>query len=368
MGRDADVFIVGGGPAGIAAAIAASERGFRVTVAVGGRPPILKACGEGLLPEAVAALGELGVELRKDDGCALRGIRFEDGDAKVSARFPGGHGIGVRREVLHRRMLERAADCGVTLLWNTPVTGLCEGGVVAGGEKIRARWIVGADGSRSRVRRWAGLEICRGQKNRFAFRRHYRMEPWTDFTEVYWGDFAQAYITPVSSQEICVVLIAETPELRFDENLLGFPRLASRLSCGSQSSGERGAVTGMFELARVYKGRVALIGDASGSVDAITGEGLSLSFRQASAIADALAAGDLEGYQQSHRRLIRRPQIMGNLLLLLGRRSGIRNRVMSTFEGAPQLFESMLAYHVGKLCARQIATAGAHFGWRFLTA
>lgn len=194
------------------------------------------------------------------------------------------------------------------------------------------------------------------------------MEPWTDFTEVYWGDFAQAYVTPVGSHEICVVLIADTPELRFDESLRRFSQLARRLRGGTQSSGERGAVTGMFELGRVYKGRVALIGDASGSVDAITGEGLSLSFRQASALADALAAGDLERYQQSHRRLLRRPQIMGNLLLLLGRRSGIRNRVMNTFEGAPPLFESVLAFHVGKLCARQIASAVAHFGWRFLTA
>lgn len=276
--------------------------------------------------------------------------------------------MGVRREMLHQRMLERADECAVTLLWNTPVTGLCEEGVVAGGEKIGARWIVGADGIRSRVRRWAGLDTCREQKNRFAFRRHYQMEPWTDFTEVYWGDFAQAYVTPVGSQEICVVLIGDTPELRFDENLLRFPRLASRLSCGSQSSGERGAATGMFELGRVYKGRVALIGDASGSVDAITGEGLSLSFRQASALADALAAGDLERYQQSHRRVLRRPRIMGNLLLLLGRRSGIRNRVMNTFENAPQLFESMLAYHVGKIPRLEIAAAGAYFGWRFLTA
>src|SRR5271155_5679261 len=132
MGQGTDVFIVGGGPAGLAAAIAARTKGFRVIVADGAKPPITKACGEGMLPDALKALSELGVELRETDGGALRGIRFGDERSSVSASFPNGHGIGVRREILHQRMLERARDCGVCLLWNTPVMGLDKEGVVAG--------------------------------------------------------------------------------------------------------------------------------------------------------------------------------------------------------------------------------------------
>src|SRR5271168_4459150 len=126
MVQDTDVFIAGGGPAGLAAGIAARQRGFRVIVADGAKPPITKACGEGLLPDAIVALSELGVELREGDGSALRGIRFEDGSASVSAYFPERCGVGVRREVLHQRMLERARECGVSLIWDTPVTGLYE--------------------------------------------------------------------------------------------------------------------------------------------------------------------------------------------------------------------------------------------------
>ncbi|MGB8472645.1 MAG: FAD-dependent monooxygenase [Candidatus Acidiferrum sp.] len=189
---DTDVFVVGGGPAGLAAAIAARKRGFRVTVADGAQPPITKACGEGLLPDAVTALLELGVVLREEDGFVLRGIRFEDGPASVCAKFPRGHGIGMRRETLQQRMMERALDRGVTLVWNTPVTGLHGEGVVAGGNKISARWIIGADGISSRVRRWSGLECGRPPRHRFAFRRHYCLEPWTDFTEIHWGHKAQA--------------------------------------------------------------------------------------------------------------------------------------------------------------------------------
>jgi flavin-dependent dehydrogenase len=57
-----------------------------------------------------------------------------------------------------------------------------------------------------------------------------------------------------------------------------------------------------------YRERTALAGDASGSVYAITGEGLFLAFRQAEALADAIASGDLAIYQRTHRRIVRRPE------------------------------------------------------------
>jgi len=368
MGCDTDVFVVGGGPAGLAAAIAARRRGFRVTVADGAKPPIAKACGEGLLPDALAALRQLGVELSEKDGRALRGIQFEDDRSSVIARFPDQHGLGVRREVLHQRMIECARECGVLLLWDTPVTGVQEARVVAGGKSIRARWIIGADGSGSRVRRWIGLESFGARRSRFAFRVHYRLEPWSDFTEIHWADEAQAYVTPVGPEEICIVLISKRQDLRFSQSLLSFPKLVERLEGAARASAERGALTSMAKLKRVYRGNVGLIGDASGSVDAITAEGLSLSFRQATALADALEAGDLHHYQQAHQRLSRRPWQVGNLLLLLAGQTGLRQRTMRSLTAAPQLFERMLAYQMGETRPLELATAGALFGWRFLAA
>ncbi|MGB6961237.1 MAG: NAD(P)/FAD-dependent oxidoreductase [Candidatus Acidiferrum sp.] len=367
MGCDTDVFVVGGGPAGLASAIAARARGLRVIVADGAKPPITKACGEGLLPDGLKVLAELGVDLRATDGCAFRGIQFEDERASVSASFPGGLGLGIRREILHQRMIERSRDCGVDLLWNTPVTGLWEEGAVAAGNKIRARWVIGADGSRSRVRKWSGLESLTPQRRRFAFRVHYRVAPWSDFTEVHWGKEAQAYITAVAEQEICVALISNRADTRFHEMLAKFPKLANLLKGAEQSSAERGAVTGMFELKQVHRGNVALVGDASGSVDAITGDGLSLSFRQATALAAALAAGNLKSYHAAHRGLFRRPRVVGNLLLLLDRRRSLRERTMRALEATPQLFERVLAYHVGETRPLQLTAASAAFGWRFLT-
>jgi menaquinone-9 beta-reductase len=368
MGCDTDVFVVGGGPAGLAAAIAARLKGFRVTVADGAKPPITKACGEGLLPDAMVALRELGVELGEKDGRALRGIQFEDERSSATGHFPNAHGLGVRREILHQRMMERALDCNVSLLWNTPVTGVHEDGVVAGGNKIQARWVIGADGRGSRVRRWIGLESAGKQRVRFAFRVHYHLEPWSEFTEIHWAEEAQAYVTPVGAQEICIVLISEKQNSRFDETLLRFPKLVDRLKGATRSSSERGAVTSMSKLRCVYLGKVGLIGDASGCVDAITAEGLSLSFRQAIALAGALEAGDLRRYQEAHQRLTRRPWQVGNLLLFLGRQTELRRRTMRSLESAPQLFERILAYQMGETRPLELATAGAIFGWRFLAA
>ena len=53
---ETDVFVIGGGPAGLAAAITARQRGFRVVVADGAQPPVDKACGEGFLPDGLEAL------------------------------------------------------------------------------------------------------------------------------------------------------------------------------------------------------------------------------------------------------------------------------------------------------------------------
>jgi menaquinone-9 beta-reductase len=368
MRQDPDVFIVGGGPAGLAAAIAAHAKGLTVVVADGARPPITKTCGEGLLPDASAALSKLGVTLAPSDGYPLHGIRFADHDSSVEAEFRGSLGFGVRREVLHQRMIERAQSCGVTFHWNTAVTGLWSGGVIAAGEKIRAKWVIGADGDRSRVRTWAGLDDAAHSDGRLAWRQHYRARTWTNLTEVHWSAEGQAYVTPVSMEEICVAFISRSAGMRIPQALQLFPRLSRMLESAPVLGAVRGAVTRMCALRDVAHGQVAVVGDASGTVDAISGEGLSLAFRQALALADALQMGDLRHYQREHRRLLQRPRLIASLLLFLGERSRIRRRAFQAMQAAPNIFDCMLAYHVGETKRFELAATGAQFSWRFLTA
>jgi flavin-dependent dehydrogenase len=368
MGHEADVCVIGGGPAGLAAAIAASQKGFRVTVADGVRPPIDKPCGEGLMPDALATLRTLGVSIGAEDGCAFRGIRFVEGNSVVEANFPDGPGLGIRRTVLHEKMVERAAALGIQFLWNTPVTGICAEGVLARSELISAKWVIGADGIRSRVRRWSGLGALAQNDCRIAYRQHYRLKPWSDCTEIHWAEGKQAYVTAVSREEICVTVISRPPGKRVDTSLREFPALGSRLEGASPTSVERGTLTSMHRLERVCRGNVALIGDASGSVDAITGEGLCLSFHQASALAEALEAGELRLYAQRHRKMALRPALMARLMLTLDAHSDVRKRVFRALAHGPEVFARLLAVHVGATSPMHLAATSALLGWRLLAA
>jgi menaquinone-9 beta-reductase len=368
MVKTTDVFVIGGGPAGLATAIALRQRGFEVVVADGTQPPIDKPCGEGLMPDGRAALEKLGIGIPAEIAHPFRGIRFVSGDMSVDASFPNGNGIGLRRTVLHRIMVAKAEAAGVSLLWRTPVSGLHVGGVLLGEHMVRARWVVGADGGHSLVRQWTGLDRYRHDRTRFAFRRHYRVSPWSDCMELHWGPRCQIYVTPVAADEVCVALICRDPHLRLDAALTAFPELVSRLRGAEPSSVERGAISATHKLHRVYRGCVALVGDASGTVDAITGEGLSLSFRQAEVLADCFAAGNLERYQQVHRELARRPVLMARLMLTLDWKTSFRQRVMRAFGSDQRLFSRMLAMHVGALSPVDFAINGLSLGWRVLSA
>jgi flavin-dependent dehydrogenase len=357
-----DVFVIGGGPVGLAAAIAARRKGFSVTLADALEPPIDKACGEGVLPDGLAAAARLGLQLPASDSFDFRGIRFHGEGVSVAADFSSGPGRGVRRTALHRALVEQAERCGVNLRWGCSIPGL---------EAIEAEWIVGADGTGSRVRVWAGLEACRRDSRRYGFRRHFQRAPWTDYVEIYWGDGCQIYVTPVAPDEVCIALISGDPKLRVNDALRQFPALAGKLEGVAGTSNERGALTASRRLRRVTKrvkqANVALIGDASGSVDAISGEGLCLGFHQALALADAMEQRDLSLYETAHRCLAVRPRFMADFMLTMDRWRWLRKRALPALASHPDLFGGLLAMHVGAARTTAFAANCIALGWRMLT-
>jgi menaquinone-9 beta-reductase len=338
-------------------------------VADGAQMPIDKPCGEGLMPDGLAALAKLGVTVPAEDSYPFRGIRFLSAGLAVDAEFPhAASGRGVRRTILHQLVAERAASLGVDFLWHTPVTGISADGVHFGNRVVNARWIIGADGGNSRVRRWAGLDTFRTRARRYAFRRHYRLAPWTDRMELHWGRHGEIYVTPVSAEQVCLALISRNPKLRLEEALQRFPELKARLNGAEAASAEKGALTATCKLRRVSRENIALIGDASGTVDAITGEGMCLAFSQAMVLADCLQNGDLRRYEREHRRLALRPLLMARLMLLLDGRPRLQRRTLQAFQKRPYVFERLLELHVGVLSPLHLAVDGLTLGWGLLTA
>lgn len=364
---ETDVVVIGGGPAGLATSIALSMKGLRSVVIDGCQPPHDKCCGEGLLPNAMHTLATLGVVLSQEHSAPLRGIRFVCTDTSADAEFPGAFGLGIRRPLLHQALIDRARQRGITLLWGDPAS-IVDSNTVAVGEcEIRCRWIVGCDGSRSTIRTWAALEGGDQRRVRYGFRRHFRRPPWNDFVEVHWGLRTQAYVTPVSREEVCVAVLSRDHSLRLDDAMPLFPELRERLQECDSCSMERGAVTANQRFWDVCRGNVVLAGDASGTVDAITGSGLELAFEEALLLADAIEAGQLESYANEHRNMMRRAAWKSRMLLLMDSWPALAPRAIRTFSGRPELFRRMLAMHVSELNPIEQFFVNAELGWRILT-
>ncbi len=354
-----DICVIGGGPAGLTAAIALRLTGASVLVLDTNTPPIDKACGEGLMPDTLKGLREVGVQVPASEGYIFRGVRFVRDQSEAQADFPSGHGIGLRRTVLHRVLVERACEAGVELQWAAKSVGVTHGTVSISGAVLKPKLIVGADGQNSRVRQAAGLHHVTRSRQRYGFRRHYGIAPWTPYVEVHWGKRCQIYVTPISPHEVGVALLTSDPRQRLDSALQLFPRLAERLASVQRTSSERGAITAMRTLRNVHGRGVALVGDASGSVDAITGEGVGLAVRQAAALAQAFQSNGLERYAQAHRRIKLRPAVMAELLLCLSDLEALQHPVMTALARFPRLFERMLGLHVGDYASGAETVTGA---------
>jgi len=362
-----DVLILGGGPAGLAAAIALRQKEIDCHVVEAMEPAIDKGCAEGLMPDALAALRELGLNIGEQQGHRFRGIRFNNHQHHVHADFSSGVGIGVRRTQLHALIADRARNAGVPVSWNSRVRLLDDRSALVNGRKVSFRYLIGADGQTSGVRKWARLGQVQKESIRFGFRRHYKIVPWSEYVEVYWGSTGQVYVTPVAADSVCVVFITRNPGLAQGDFLKAFPAVADIIEGVPAMSTLRGGISANRKLRRVASDSVALIGDASGSPDAITGEGLAVSFRQAVSLANAIQLGNLELYNREHRNIGRLPHFMSWLMLSMDRWPSFQSRAMKMLSAHPDYFQQLLSVHVGDQSMQRFAIRqGLRVGWSFL--
>lgn len=331
-----DVLVAGGGPAGLAAAIHAALAGMEAVVVEPRTTPVDKACGEGVMPSGVAALRALGVEAA---GRELRGIRYLDGRRRAEAPFRGRTGLGIRRTVLHSALHERARELGVRILPGKvgEVRQYADTVAAAG---LTARWLIAADGLHSPLRRSLGLDLPARAPGRYGLRRHYTTEPWTDFVEVHWSAYGEAYVTPVGDDLVGVAILSRTRR-GYDDHLAAFPALASALRAPTATA-VRGAGPLRQRVRRRTAGRVLLVGDAAGYVDALTGEGIALALATAGAAIRSLTAGRPQDYERAWTRVTRRHRFLTVPLLTASAHPETARLVVPAAARLPSVFGAVV--------------------------
>ena len=331
---DADLLVVGGGPGGLATALHARAQGLSVIVVEPRDMPIDKACGEGLMPGGLAELTALGVD---PAGLPIKGIAYLDAHRRVEAQFHNSSGRaspgrGVRRTTLHAALAARAKEQDAE--WISARVDTVEQdstGVAAAG--VRAKWLIAADGLHSTVRSAVGISAVAGTPRRYGVRWHFSVPAWSEFVEVHWSPWGEAYVTPVEPDLVGVAILSGgRPELAW------FPRLAQRLTDAAHGRA-RGCGPLRQVVSRRVAGRVLLVGDAAGYEDALTGEGVSLAVKQAGAAVTAIVDGNPSSYEKQWRRITRDYRLLTRALVLSTATRTGRRAVVPASSALPRVFD-----------------------------
>lgn len=330
---DVDLAVVGGGPVGLATAVAAASSGLSVTVLEARSGDGDKACGEGLMPSSVGWLRRWGVD---PAGQPFVGITYRWGEREVSSVFRQGTGLGVRRTTLVSALRQRATALGVETR-HEKVTAVAQDGTVAQVGSVASRYVAVADGLHSPLRRSLGLGRPARGPARYGQRRHFAVRPWTDRVEVSWVDDAEAYVTPVGTDEVGVAVLSRRGGT-YEDWLGRFPHLRDRLSGAGATSKVRGAGPLRQTSTSRVAGRALLVGDAAGYVDAITGEGMAVGFASAAALVDCVLRDRPADYETAWRRATLRPRLITHALLAATQHRPLRRAMVPAAQALPGVF------------------------------
>ncbi len=205
----------------------------------------------------------------------------------------------MRRTVLHAALWRAAEAAGVKLVHGEfgEITQDAESVCAAG---FQARYLAAADGLHSPIRKSLGLSAPAAGPRRWGIRRHYEITPWTDSVEVHWSKGAEAYVTPVADDCVGVAILSSTRG-GFDRHFESFGELSDRVA-GHAHGQDRAAGPLRQKVSNRTAGRVLLVGDAAGYIDALTGEGMGLAFGAAELLVNCVVGDRPEDYDRQWRQ------------------------------------------------------------------
>jgi flavin-dependent dehydrogenase len=300
-----EVVIVGGGPAGAAAALFLRQQGVDVLLLEAARFPRDKICGEGVSPEAWRLLRAMGAaeDVARLAPRPLRGMRViaPDGTVFEGVYRRGGEtltGFAVRRTRLDATLLDAARRAGAEVREGARVAeAVRSAGGVTGvrmqdGESIRARFVLGCDGRWGACARAVGG--LRGSRffRRFALRLHLEgVAGLGSVGEMHVGRGGYCGIAPLSDTSANVAFVLDASAFAaaagrledFARETLAqrFPAVAARCRDAKWLGPPRAIGPLAVSVPRRALPGLLLLGDAAGFYDPFTGEGVTLALRSA---------------------------------------------------------------------------------------
>lgn len=301
---DAEVLVVGGGPAGAATAVRLARAGRDVIVLDRAAFPREKACAEFLSPGAVRALDALGVlPDAATRGAWQRGMRIVSEGASFTLRYRDGErGLGIPRPALDALLLARARREGAETRERAAVAAaVVDRGRVAGvrlrtGETLRGRFVVAADGVRSPVARSLGLERAPRWPCRLGLVARVGNVSPTPYGLMAVGRDGYCGVASVGGGEASIGMALSAGTRRagepvrglFDRTLAALPAASDAVAGGKRTTSIRGLAPLARRVRNVAGPGYLLVGDAAGFTDPFTGEGVLRALRGAEIAADAV--------------------------------------------------------------------------------
>jgi 2-octaprenyl-6-methoxyphenol hydroxylase len=316
-GERAEVAVIGGGPAGLTAAIALAASGVETVLIA--RPPPADNRTTALLSGSVAALETLEVWPHcRTDAAALTAIRLID-DTPRLLRAPEvlfeaaeigleAFGHNIENRYLLTALDRRAADLAALRRIEALVTRVepDDTGVtisLESGQALRARLVIGADGRRSLCRAAAGIETERREYPQAALTLNFgHARPHNGVSTEFHTEAGPFTLVPLSGQRSSLVCVAEPAEA---EHLAALDAVALSAEIERRAHSILGKVVvedgrGLFplaiETARSFAAdRIALIGEAAHVIPPIGAQGLNLGLRDAATIGEVVVEARREG-------------------------------------------------------------------------
>jgi menaquinone-9 beta-reductase len=305
-----DVLVVGAGPAGVAAALTARERGLRTVLVDKASFPRDKTCGDGLTAQALRLLEHLGVEVPAIDDAqrVSETVLVSPTGRRVTLPMPdrGIHSAVVPRQHLDAALIARARAVGVDVREATPIVDLTETGdgllATIDGAQVDVAQVVAADGHWSAVRRLREPTASADLGSWHAFRQYFTgvddPRQWVLFEEDLLPGYA--WVFPLPGGRANVGFGAPRGPGTTGKRLKAlWPELLARASLQSvlgpravpEATHRAWPIPASFDPDRLADGPVLYTGDAAGVVDPMTGEGIAQALETGILAAEAIAAG-----------------------------------------------------------------------------